>query len=204
MLTEEEQRLFRRLSVFVGGCEFGGDRGSLAALDDGADHVLEGVASLLDKSLLHQIEQRGSRAALQHAGDHSRVWVGVLAATGRDAAIRQLIRYSTWRFQSKPSLSLQGPNQVGWVERLEQEHDNLRAALEWALEDVADERAAARRDIALCLSAALWPFWSMRGYYSEARAFSGASYRQKRGSQCLFARQGLAGQCQCDASARRP
>jgi hypothetical protein len=48
------------------------------------------------------------------------------------------------------------------LERLEQEHDNLRVALEWALKDVADEQAIERRDLALRLSAVLWGFWEER------------------------------------------
>src|SRR5947208_13070008 len=71
--------------------------------------------------------------------------------------------------QAEPELH--GHNQAMWVARLEQEHDNLREALEWALEKVTDERAAERREIGLRLSAALKEFWMMHGHYREARTF---------------------------------
>jgi tetratricopeptide (TPR) repeat protein len=57
---------------------------------------------------------------------------------------------------------LKGANQLQWLERLEAEHDNMRAALSWALERKEAE-------VALRLGGALWWFWWMRGYYSEGR-----------------------------------
>ena len=57
---------------------------------------------------------------------------------------------------------LKGANQLQWLERLEAEHDNMRAALSWALERKEVE-------VALRLGGALWSFWSMRVYYSEGR-----------------------------------
>jgi DNA-binding CsgD family transcriptional regulator/tetratricopeptide (TPR) repeat protein len=71
--------------------------------------------------------------------------------------------------QAEPALV--GPQQAGWLQRLEQEHDNLRAALEWALEQGTDEQAQERRELALRLSTALQLFWVMHGHYSEARTF---------------------------------
>ena len=57
---------------------------------------------------------------------------------------------------------LKGANQLEWLERLEAEHDNMRAALSWALERKEAE-------LALRLGGALWWFWSVRGYHSEGR-----------------------------------
>src|SRR5438876_529728 len=64
LLTPEEQRLFWRLSVFAGGCTLEAIEAVGAALDDGAERVLEGVASLLDKSLLQQTGQEGAELRL--------------------------------------------------------------------------------------------------------------------------------------------
>jgi len=71
--------------------------------------------------------------------------------------------------QAEPELH--GPDQAMWVARLEHEHDNLREALEWALEKVIDEKAAERREIGMRLSAALKEFWMILGHYREARTF---------------------------------
>jgi predicted ATPase len=59
LLDAQEQRLFRRLSVFAGGCTLEAIETICVDLDDGGGQVLDGVASLLDKSLLQQIEQEG-------------------------------------------------------------------------------------------------------------------------------------------------
>jgi len=57
---------------------------------------------------------------------------------------------------------LKGPNQLEWLERLEAEHDNMKAALSWASERKEVE-------VALRLGGALWLFWLARGYDSEGR-----------------------------------
>ena len=62
--------------------------------------------------------------------------------------------------EAKPELF--GPRDMEWFNRLEEEHDNMRAALSWAL-----ERAEA--ELGLHLAGALWPFWETRGYYDEGR-----------------------------------
>src|SRR5205814_7000822 len=67
--------------------------------------------------------------------------------------------------------ALGGPDQVQWVARLEHEYDNLREALEWALEKVRDEQEAECREIGMRLSTALKQFWMILGHYREARTF---------------------------------
>src|SRR5207244_4554859 len=63
------------------------------------------------------------------------------------------------------------PRQTEWLERLEREHENLRAALLWLLEQAGDEEARLGREMALRLSTALHQFWDARGHYSEGRTF---------------------------------
>jgi predicted ATPase len=81
--------------------------------------------------------------------------------------------------QAQPELH--GPKQTLWLERLEQELDNLRAALEWALEDMADEQTTERRELALRLSAALETFWWMHGHFREGRTFLERALAQSEG-----------------------
>src|SRR5207245_10606218 len=57
---------------------------------------------------------------------------------------------------------LEGAEQVAWLERLEAEHDNFRAALAWGFED--------QPSLALRLAAALGLFWELRGYWNEGQA----------------------------------
>jgi hypothetical protein len=71
------------------------------------------------------------------------------------------------------------------LQRREQEHYNLRAALEWALEQGTDEQAQERRELALRLSALLEPFWAMRGPCSEACTFLERALAQSEGRVIL-------------------
>ena len=64
LLSEEEQRLFRRLSIFAGGCTLQAIEAIGAALDNEVGQIFEGVASLLDKSLLQQVGQEGEEPRL--------------------------------------------------------------------------------------------------------------------------------------------
>ncbi len=68
-------------------------------------------------------------------------------------------------------LELGGPQQGAWLERLEREHGNLRAALQWSLEQAGNEEAGQRREIALRLAGALHMFWWTHGHWSEERTF---------------------------------
>jgi predicted ATPase/DNA-binding CsgD family transcriptional regulator len=173
LLNAEEQRLFRRLSIFVGGCSFEALEAVCHELGDGdgAGHLFERVSSLIDKSLLHTIGQEGEEPRLMMLETIREYGLEVLAATGEQQGTQAAHAHFFLRLAEQAESELKGPNQAVWIERLEQEHNDLRTALEWALEDVSGEQAAERGNIALRLSAALWPFWSMRGHYSEARTF---------------------------------
>ena len=173
LLNTEEQRLFRRLSVFVGGCTLEAVEAVCVALDksNGAGWVLNGVASLIDKSLLQQTEQEGEEPRLLMLETIREYGLETLEASGKAEATRQAHAAYYLRLAEEAEPELVGPQQTLWLERLEQEHDNLRAVLGWALEEVIDEEARARRELALHLSAALEPFWVMHGHYREARTF---------------------------------
>src|SRR5439155_7965324 len=64
LLDVKEQLLFRRLSVFAGGCTLGAVEAMYSNLRDRPAYVLDGIASLIDKSLLHQTEQEGEEPRL--------------------------------------------------------------------------------------------------------------------------------------------
>ncbi len=66
---------------------------------------------------------------------------------------------------------LDGPQDAMWLERLEREYNNLRAALQWSLEQAGDEEARQRNEMALRLGAGLQRFWEVRGLWSEGRDF---------------------------------
>lgn len=83
---------------------------------------------------------------------------------GEEQEVRRLhALWYTW-FAGEAEKELAGPDQGEWLDRLETEHDNLRAALLWSLEGNAP-------DTGLRLAAALWRMWNARGYMQEGRGW---------------------------------
>ena len=99
-----------------------------------------------------------------------------LEASGEAAAMRQAHAAFYLALAERAEPELTGPEQTHWLDRLEIEHDNLRAALAWAI--------AARPGHGLVrLAGALWRFWWMRGHYREGRAWLEAALEQDAGSE---------------------
>jgi len=182
LLSSEEQALFRRLAVFVGGCTLDAAEAVCAPpVDPGArsgehvstpysDHcpppVLDGLASLVDKSLLRQEDGLGGAGPtgeprflmLQTVLEYARER---LEASGEEAVRhRHAAYFLALAEQAEPQLYRS--EQRAWQERLDTEHDNLRAALWWSV--VGGDAAYGLR-----LGGALWRFWWVRGYLSEGR-----------------------------------
>lgn len=162
LLTAGEQRLFRRLSVFAGGCTLEAIEAVSAALGDTALHVLDGVTALIDQHLVQQMEQEDDEPRLlmletiREYGRECLITYGEMADTQRAHANYYLA------FAQAAEPHLREAQQGRWFDRLEQEHDNLRAALQWFIEHEETEAA-------LRLGSALHWFWFMRGYLSEGR-----------------------------------
>jgi predicted ATPase/class 3 adenylate cyclase len=174
LLDAEEQRLFRRLSVFVDGCSLEAVEAVCADASDGriAGQILDRVASLLDKSLLQQTEQEGQEPRLVMLETIREYGLEVLAASGEMESTRQAhALYYLW-FSEEAEPELAGPRQAIWLERLECEHENLRAVMQWSLEQAEGDGGNGRtREISLRLGGALRQFWYMRSYFSEGRDF---------------------------------
>ena len=169
LLTQEEQRLFRWLSIFVGGCTL---EAAEAVCQAGSEQVsvLEGVASLLDKSLVQQTEREGEAPRLVLLETLREFGLECLERQGEMEAARRAHAHYYLALAEQAEPELEGPNQATWLQRLGQEHDNLRAALEWALEE-AEEQVAEHRELALRLCAALQVLWLRHGHYHEAYTF---------------------------------
>jgi predicted ATPase/DNA-binding CsgD family transcriptional regulator/tetratricopeptide (TPR) repeat protein len=167
LLTEEEQRLFRWLSIFVGGCTLqAAEAVCQAGQEDGeqASSVLEGVASLLDKSLVQQTEREGEEPRLVMLETLREFSLECLERQGELEAARRAHAHYYLALAEAAEPHLFGPEQLLWLDRLERELDNLRAILQAATTGGEEEV-----ELALRLASALRLFWAGRGYLREGR-----------------------------------
>jgi len=168
LLDAEEQRLFRRLSIFVGGCELSAVEALCRGVEDQSTDVLNVIASLLDKSFVQQVEQAGNEPRFMMLETMREFGLEALAASGEMEAIRRAHAAYYLRLAEEAEPEWDGPQQAAWSERLEREHDNVRAAMQWSLERGETGHGI---ELALRFGGALRRFWQVRGYLSEGRAF---------------------------------
>src|SRR6266581_2918392 len=136
LLDAYEQRLFRRISVFVGGCTLEAIEAVCIELDTNATsgQILDRVSSLVDKSLLQQTEQEGEEMRLVMLETIREYGLEMLVASGEMEASQQAHAHYYLALAEEAEPELGGPQQAEWLERLEREHDNQRAAMQWSLE----------------------------------------------------------------------
>jgi predicted ATPase/DNA-binding CsgD family transcriptional regulator len=162
LLTPAEQALLRRLSVFQGPFSLLAAEQVGVGEGTGTADVVDLLAALVDKSLV-QVADRGVEQRyrllqrIRHYA-HERLVSSADSAAVHRAHIRFYLQLA-----GQAHVGLEGPDQLRWLDRLELEHDNMRAALRCAL--LVDPEAAGQ------LTASLWPFWYRRGYYHEARGW---------------------------------
>ena len=169
LLDTQEQLLFQRLSVFVGGCTLQAIEAICAVLDDGEGGlpVLDRVASLIDKSLLQQTEQDGEEPRLIMLETLREFGLECLLASGKLEATRRAQAEYYLALVEEAETKLGGPEQAVWLEHLEREYDNLRVVVQWLFEQ---QEGATTKTMALLLGGALRRFWLVRGYASEGLA----------------------------------
>jgi predicted ATPase/DNA-binding CsgD family transcriptional regulator/transcriptional regulator with XRE-family HTH domain len=159
LLDMQEQQLFRRLCVFTGSLNLESVEAVYSALDEPALHVWDGVESLLDKSLLQSAEQEGE-GRLRLLETIHEYGLECLEASGEAEVVRQAHAEYYLTLVEETELRLKSEQQIIWLERLEQEQQNLRAALNWFI-------VRGKAELALRFCGALWWFWRLRGYWSE-------------------------------------
>jgi predicted ATPase/DNA-binding NarL/FixJ family response regulator len=164
LLPPAEQALFRRLAVFVGGCTLEAVEAVSGAPGDLGLDVLDGAASLVDKSLLRQEEGPDGEPRCAMLETVREYGLERLAASGEETIARDAHATYFLALAERAAPELDGPRQVAWYAGLETEHPNLRVALDWF---------AHRGDVeaGLRLTAALWHFWFVRGHHREGRAW---------------------------------
>ncbi len=161
LLNEEERQLFRRISVFVGGCSRQAAEAVCGPQTADDIFITPELESLVDKSLIRQEEINGEMrfSMLETIREYAR-WR--LVGRGEDTIIYR--RYADYyvALAEQAKSAMKGPQQLAWLDRLELEHNNLRAALGWALD-------AGDAETALGLAGTLWRFWLTHGHLTEGR-----------------------------------
>jgi predicted ATPase len=198
LLSPAEQKLFRRLSVFVGGCTLEGVEAVCDTKGDLDLDLLDGMASMVDKSLLLQVEQvnvESRFAMLETIREYAREKL----EASREQASTKRAHAAYCLVLAEEEVTQQSGAE--WLERFTLEHDNFRAALEWLTE-------TGNADWALRLGAALFRFWEAREYLAEGRDrlrkvlnMAGAAAPTSLRARALFAAGVLAGEQRDYASA---
>lgn len=162
LLDEDERLLFARLSIFAGGCTLEAAE-AVCGLSTGVElDVLEGIASLVDKSLLREEGEDEPRyVMLETIREYALECLTVVGEEG-EIRVRHAEQYLSLAEHAESHLRTRGGHV--WLQRLDREHDNLRAALRWTLD-------TGREEITCRMVGALEMFWVRRGHLREARTW---------------------------------
>jgi predicted ATPase len=160
LLNEGEKLLLQHLAVFSGG--FSLQAAEAVCIHSSASdlNLLDGITSLAEKSLLLH-EESGEESRFRMLQVVREFALECLNATKAAAAIQR--RHSEYFFNLSQEAEdeMLGPRGAVWIKSLEQEHENLRAALEWCLQN--------QPETALQITGATWRFWLTHGHVTEGR-----------------------------------
>jgi non-specific serine/threonine protein kinase len=161
LLDPAAQAVLRRLAVFAGGWDLSAAEQVCAGEVVSQDEVLELLDELLERSLVF-VSGAGGLPRYGMLETVRLYGLQQLRDAGEATQVRD--RHLAWvvTLAEQAASALLGPEELAWLARLDREHENLRAALRWAL-DQAHGTAGLR------VAAGLWQFWRNRGYQSEGR-----------------------------------
>ncbi|MGZ4399076.1 MAG: ATP-binding protein [Gaiellaceae bacterium] len=183
LLSEQEQRSFRRMAVFAGGCTLA-DVEAVCA-DPGAT-CLDELESLVDKALVQVDGRSGRLRMLQTIGEFAAERLDLAGEAGEIAG-RHARRYAEVAREVRDAI--EGPDQIGSVERGIAEEGNLQAALETLLAGArGGDAAACKGGMQLCGD--LWMYWHIRGKNVSAREYAEAFLAASQGLPTSVGRSG--------------
>ena len=187
LLNAAEQKLFRRLSVFVGGCNLEGVEAVCDTKGDLDLGLLDGMASMVDKSLAQLVEQADGESRFMMLETIREYALEKLEASDEKALTKRAHAAYCLVLAEGEALEQCDGEGMAWLERFAVEHDNFRAALDW-LTETGDAEWGLR------LGTALFRFWEIREYLAEGRErlgrllkVPGATAPTKARARALFA-----------------
>jgi len=187
LLSPAEQTLFRRLSVFVGGCTLEGVEAVCNNKQDLQVEVLDGMGSLVNNSLVRQVEQSAGEPRFALLDTVREYGLERLATCGEESAIRKAHAAYCLVLAEECAAQAADPASTEWLSLLELEHNNCRGALDWLTR-------TGNAEWGLRLGAALFQFWETREHLTEGRdrlekllKLPGAAARSNSRARVLFA-----------------
>ena len=192
LLNTAEQTLFRRLSVFTGGCTLEAVEAVCDTKGDLGIDVLDGMASMVDKSLAQHVEQVEAETRFVMLSTLREYALERLAESHDEAATRRA--HAAYYLVLAEEGATESGTHPEWLDRFDAEHDNFRRALDYLIKTGDAEWA-------LRLGTALFRFWETREHLTEGRetiarllALEGSTSRPKLRARLLFAGAVLAGE----------
>jgi predicted ATPase/serine/threonine protein kinase len=192
LLGEAEQRLFRRISVFIGGCTFEAAEAVADTKRDLGVDIIDGIESLVHKSLLQLIESHDDEARLAMMETVREYGFERLVESGEEKAARKAHAAYYLVLAEEAANAIEGADQPIWIDRLDRDRGNLRAALDWLTR-------TGNAEWGLRLASALLRYWELRELFVEGRrrlsallALPGAAASTPLRAKGLFAAGALA------------
>jgi predicted ATPase/serine/threonine protein kinase len=163
LLNAAEQSLFRRLSVFIGGCTLEAAEAICNTKGDLGLDVLDGMASMVDKSLIQQLEEASAERRFLMLSTLREYALERLVESGEEFATRRA--HAAYYVVLAEECGGELSSHPEWLERFDLEHQNFREALEFMIR-------TGDADWGMRLGSALFHFWEMREHFAEGRALS--------------------------------
>jgi predicted ATPase/transcriptional regulator with XRE-family HTH domain len=191
LLSAWEQHMFRLLSVFVGGCTMeAAETVAASQIAIEQEHfVLDGLSSLISKSLALTVQQEGEPSRLFLLETIREYGLECLEASGEIERVRNAHAMYYLRLAEEAEQHVSGRERARWLARLEREHNNLQAALEWFLDQTEQ---GANREMGLRLATALGKFWLIRGHGSYGRTALERALANSEGAPARYLAKGFA------------
>jgi predicted ATPase/DNA-binding CsgD family transcriptional regulator len=190
LLAADERVLFRRLAVFAGGWDLEACEAVCAGDGLPAARVMDVLGDLVAKSLV-QVEATGRTPRYRLLETIRQYGLERLEAAGEEAEVRRRQAGHFLTLAERAAPHLRRAEAAVWLDRLDADHDNLRAALAWG------EQAVDAAGLLPRLAGALWMFWWQRGHFVEGRRWLESALRRPAAPaariEALFGAASLAG-----------